>query len=383
MNDMLILTKMNTREKCLNGVRKSIHMRNTATPRVLGIRIRSCGSLTVRNIKNGPKNQMVQSGCMGFVGLFLIPLLLYITDNVPAGAGKTILTSAIIEEAKILVEQNPKCALAYYYCEYRLPETQLLSNILGSLIRQICATSDEVFEELDLFYSDRNEKAKHPVLPTAEELDKLLRRLSTSFESVMIIVDGLDEISDSDELSKVLSTLSSLRSPADGSIKVIYTSRDEIDIKRHFSEFETISIAARGKDLELFVAAVVEGRIRNRLLRLRDPTLKGTIIDGIVSKANGMFQWAKCQLNYLCLLNNDKERKNALDTLPKDLFETYRRILNRVNNSTPGNRSLVQRTLRWIFFSRAPMSADTVAMAVAVKINSTYVCHNLSWLGSP
>jgi hypothetical protein len=358
-------------------------MRHTAKPSVLGIRIRSRGSLTVRNTKNGPKNQMVQYGCMEFVRLFPIPLLLHLTDNIPAGAGKTILTSVIIEEAKILVEQNPKCALAYYYCEYRLPETQLLSNILGSLIRQICATSDEVFEELDLFYSDRNEKAKHPVLPTAEELDKLLWRLSTSFESVMIIVDGLDEISDPEELSKVLSTLSSLTSPTDGSIKVIYTSRDEIDIKRHLPEFETICIAARGKDLELFVAAVVEDRIRNRSLRLRDPTLKGIIIDGIVSKANGMFQWAKCQLDYLCLLNNDKERRNALDTLPKDLFETYRRILNRVNNSTPGNRSLVQRTLRWILFSLEPMNAEAVAMAVAVKVNSAYVRYSLSNLDLP
>jgi hypothetical protein len=333
-------------------------MRHTAKPSVLGIRIRSRGSLTVRNTKNGPKNQMVQYGCMEFVRLFPIPLLLHLTDNIPAGAGKTILTSVIIEEAKILVEQNPKCALAYYYCEYRLPE-------------------------LDLFYSDRNEKAKHPVLPTAEELDKLLRRLSTSFESVMIIVDGLDEISDPEELSKVLSTLSSLTSPTDGSIKVIYTSRDEIDIKRHLPEFETICIAARGKDLELFVAAVVEDRIRNRSLRLRDPTLKGIIIDGIVSKANGMFQWAKCQLDYLCLLNNDKERRNALDTLPKDLFETYRRILNRVNNSTPGNRSLVQRTLRWILFSLEPMNAEAVAMAVAVKVNSAYVRYSLSNLDLP
>lgn len=212
-----------------------------------------------------------------------------VTDIVPAGAGKTILTSAVIENAKKLAETKPRCALAYYYCEYRLPETQILSNILGSLIKQICASSAEAFEELDLLYSERNEKAKHPALPTGEELDKFLRRLSTSFDSVMVIVDGLDEISDPEEQSKVLKVLSTLNTPTDGSIKVIYTSRDEIDIKQYFSESKGISIAARGNDLELFVAAVIEDRIKNRSLRLRDPALKGIIINGIVSKANGMY----------------------------------------------------------------------------------------------
>lgn len=310
---------------------------------------------------------------MEFVCNCLLHVQMYVTNTCPAGAGKTILTSAIIEEAKLLVEKQPKCTLAYYYCEFRLTEMQLLSNILGSLITQICASSDEAWEELDSFYSEHNEKAKHPALPTAEEFDKLLRRLSTLFDTVMVIVDGLDEISDPEERSKVLTTLSSLCSPTDGSIKVIYSSRDEIDIKQNFASFDKISITARGNDLELFVAAVVEERIRNRSLRLRDPALQGIIINGIVSKANGMFQWAKCQLDYLCLLKNDKERRNALDTLPKDLFETYRRILDRVNNSTPGNRSLVQRTLRWILFSDELMTAETIAIAVAVEIDSDYV----------
>lgn len=131
-------------------------------------------------------------------------MLSCVTDNVAAGAGKTILTSAVIEEAKVLVERKPRCALAYYYCEYRLPDTQILSNILGSLIRQICARSDEAFEELDIFYSERNEKTRVPVLPTPKELEKLIRSLSTLFESVMIIIDGLDEISVPEERSKVL-----------------------------------------------------------------------------------------------------------------------------------------------------------------------------------
>ncbi|KAG4441778.1 hypothetical protein IFR05_002769 [Cadophora sp. M221] len=286
------------------------------------------------------------------------------------GAGKTILTSAVIEEAKMLAATKPDHAIAYFYVEYRLPETQLLSNILGSLIRQICASSEDAFEELESFYRECNEKSKHPVLPTCEQLGELLSRISRCFECVMIVIDGLDESSDPQERSYTLNLLSNLSTPENGAIKVVYTSRDEIDIRRNFESFEGMSIAARSNDLELYVAAVIELRIKNKSLRLRDPALKEIIINGIVSKANGMFQWAKCQLDYLCTLSTDKERRRALETLPADLFETYTRILNRVANSTPGNRRLVERTLRWINQSRYPLHIDAIAIAVAVEIGS-------------
>lgn len=47
----------------------------------------------------------------------------------------------MIEEAKMVTATKLDHAIAYFYIEYRLPETQILSNILGSLIRQICGKS--------------------------------------------------------------------------------------------------------------------------------------------------------------------------------------------------------------------------------------------------
>lgn len=73
-----------------------------------------------------------------------------------------------------------------------------------------------------------------------------------------IIIHGLDEITDPEECCKILKSLASLNTPADGSMKAIYTSRDGIDIRQFFSEFESIFIAARGDDLELFVAMLLK-----------------------------------------------------------------------------------------------------------------------------
>lgn len=133
-----------------------------------------------------------------------------------------------------------------------------------------------------------NEKFKHSVLPTNHELLKLLKSLSRHFECVMVIVDGLDECSLPEERGNILHSLAILNVPEHGTIKTIYTSRDDVDIKRHFSGYNSLAIAARGSDLELYVAAQIELRVKNRSLRLKNPGLKEVIIDRIVSKAQGM-----------------------------------------------------------------------------------------------
>lgn len=50
----------------------------------------------------------------------------------------------------------------------------------------------------------------------------------------MIIVDGLDECSLPGERENILQSLSVLNAPEHGSVKTAYTSREEVDIKRHF-----------------------------------------------------------------------------------------------------------------------------------------------------
>jgi hypothetical protein len=183
----------------------------------------------------------------------------------------------------------------------------------------------------------------------------------------------------------MLDFLSSLTQPEWENIKAIYTSRDELDIREALKDFVSISIAARSHDLELFGAAGIESRIKEKRLQLRDPTMKEFVINTIVAGASGMyvhfsscflclelnacgsFQWAKCQLDQLCYLSTDKERCQALETLPLDLFETYRRILSRINIS--GQKHLVERVLRWLAWATRPLTLYEVRVAVAITIN--------------
>ena len=85
------------------------------------------------------------------------------------------------------------------------------------------------------------------------------------------------------------------------------------------------------------------------------------------------FRWVACQIDYMCELNNDKERREALDSLPPTLSESYERILTRVKASNPSNQRIVQRALRWIAYVREPLSLRALAEAVSIEIGDEHL----------
>ena len=83
-----------------------------------------------------------------------------------------------------------------------------------------------------------------------------------------------------------------------------------------------------------------------------------------------MFKTANCilfhsQMDYLCELPNDAARRKALQSLPKGLFPTYERILERINQGAQEVQTLAQRTLRWIAHG-LDIEASELCEAVAI-----------------
>jgi ankyrin repeat protein len=93
-------------------------------------------------------------------------------------------------------------------------------------------------------------------------------------------------------------------------------------------------------------------------------------------KLRSRFRWVACQIDHLCELNNDRDRRNALDTLPPTLHATYERILARVNASNPGNQRLVQNALRWIICAEEPLSTQALLEALAINEDETHLDRN-------
>ncbi|TVY23573.1 Ankyrin repeat and protein kinase domain-containing protein [Lachnellula hyalina] len=199
------------------------------------------------------------------------------------GAGKTILVSSIIQEVeKLMDSQN---ALAFFYCDYKDANTHNPLCILGSLARQLIAQNEECFEYLSTFYRDHFTKDRQIRASTSEELCDLIVKVSAQFQNTMIVVDGLDEISeDRADITRFLRGLND----HSRSVKTLFASRPEVDIGHVLEDFEKISIAAMSSDLCLYVGSEIERRTKSRKLNITDRDLKEHIMKTLIEGADGI-----------------------------------------------------------------------------------------------
>ena len=201
------------------------------------------------------------------------------------GAGKTVLASSVIEEA--LRTSNPSTAVAFFYCDYKDPATQDLSNILGSLAQQFAKQDEDSFTKLRDFYKAHNSEHQSNVKYDSDALLTLVKEVTTVFDNSMIIIDGLDECGLNAHV--VVDSLAALNDFQDTTVKTIFLSRDEIEIRERLDNYTKVSIAARSSDLRLYVGAEVDSRMRKKRLRIKDQSLKEYIMERLVEGAEGMY----------------------------------------------------------------------------------------------
>ena len=201
------------------------------------------------------------------------------------GAGKTVLAASVIEEA--LRASSPSTAVAYLYCDYKNSATQDLSNILGSLAQQFAKQDEESFVKLREFYETHNPEHRLDFRYGSEAMWNLIRTVTSVFDCAMIIIDGLDECGTNAPM--VVDSLTTLQDDEESTIKTLFLSRDEIEIRERLENYARVSIAATSSDLKLYVAAEIAVRTRKKKLRIKDQSLKEQIRKRLVEGADGMY----------------------------------------------------------------------------------------------
>ncbi|KAL8896941.1 MAG: hypothetical protein Q9192_002818 [Flavoplaca navasiana] len=283
------------------------------------------------------------------------------------GAGKTVLAATLIEAA--LHTSDRTHVVAFFYCDYNDPATQKPHLILGSLIQQFAKQEERSFKKVQGYCEWRNVEYRSDFEYENQELRNLVIEMTSSFECVTIIVDGLDECGTNTlEVTELLASLNLEDGVAN--LKTLFLSRDELDIREKLGSYTQLAIGARSSDLRLYVGAEIDIRIRKNKLRIKDQSLKEYIMETLVNGAEGMFRWVACQMDHLCELPNDASRRKALSNLPPTLTATYERILRRVNASNRDVQLLVSRALRWVIYGYTSTGQlNTAALCEAVSIN--------------
>ncbi|KAF4339492.1 hypothetical protein FBEOM_6613 [Fusarium beomiforme] len=281
------------------------------------------------------------------------------------GAGKTILAGSVIQEALSRSHSCQNIGAAFFFCDYKEQNTWNIVNIFGALASQLARQNDESYNVLDAYYESLYPPEGLPRTADTDDLRAVISRMCEIFDQTIIVVDGLDECDDMTD--EVVDNLIQLADYSEG-VSIALFSRDHYDIRVRLEEdFEPIQIAAHTEDVQLYVNAEVDKRIRTRQLQLTSADMKEEIRHALVGKADGMFRWVVCQLDYLCNCAHDQERREALSKLPPDLPESYRRLLERVNNCSIGVQNMVQMCLHFMAVAEPKLTIVELRQAVSIS----------------
>ncbi|KAI4086273.1 MAG: hypothetical protein LQ344_007691 [Seirophora lacunosa] len=281
------------------------------------------------------------------------------------GAGKTVLVSSTIEFLKKHAKSED-VGLAYFYCDYKELRKQEPSKLLCTLLCQLARQRKSVFQRLQAFVQERC-KDNPAAVPIHDELrGNFSNFLEGSFKQVILVVDAIDE---STQRKCMIGDLKTFQKKCPF-IKVLVSSREELDIAQAFKSFPHVKINQSdvAEDIESFVKAEVAARIQEKELTIRRAELRQTICDKLVSRSEGMFQWVKCQIQVLCSLGTDKAILKALEQMPKDLAGTYARILQRLEHDSE-NVERYQKLLRWLVKSTRSLTLDELAECIGIDLD--------------
>jgi len=82
------------------------------------------------------------------------------------------------------------------------------------------------------------------------------------------------------------------------------------------------------------------------------------------------FLWIKFQLDDLCKAETDDAIRKTLQNLPKDLSETYDRLLSRIDGTE--KKEYIRRMFNWIIAGKRPLQANEMREAIAFTVADTY-----------
>jgi Cdc6-like AAA superfamily ATPase len=125
------------------------------------------------------------------------------------GAGKTIISSTVVDHLNAKFEKDTEVGIAYMYCSYQLQQTEKLQDLISSLLKQLVQKKPVMLADVKKLYEFHRTKGTRP---SFEDIVNVLHPTIQLYSRVFIIIDALDEYYVSqNELKELLSKLFDLR----------------------------------------------------------------------------------------------------------------------------------------------------------------------------
>jgi len=162
------------------------------------------------------------------------------------GAGKTMITSIVVDHLSTKFQNDTTVGIAYLYCHYRWQREQRLADLFSSLLKQL------IQKQLSIPKSMRNLYERHEdeqTRPSFDEISKVLHSIIADYARTFIIIDALDEYHG--DRRKFLLEMFNLQ--AKTGVNLFTTSPFIPEIEKEFEGCLSLEIRASDEDVKKYI----------------------------------------------------------------------------------------------------------------------------------
>jgi hypothetical protein len=277
------------------------------------------------------------------------------------GSGKSVCTATIVEHLR-----TQHSIVAYFFCKLGDETKNNLESILRTWLWQILKQAPQSIS-LALRHRHQGSESQNPIEMIKDVLKEIIQKSS---KLIWLVVDGFDECnlgpSSADKLMQFISALGQ-------NVSFSLTSRPEYLI-RH-----AISVSMRDNCYEISITSDITQQdlvrwveVHVYAMHLSDPSLERLAIKKFNHSAEGMFLWARFQLEQLDAQFAVEDAWKVLQNeFPKDLEATYDRLfsqIEQIENTLRRNRAF--RILQWITAACRPLTLGELDFALGIEIDA-------------
>ncbi|CAI6333480.1 unnamed protein product [Periconia digitata] len=288
------------------------------------------------------------------------------------GAGKTVLTSNIIEDCK----NKTGFRTSYFYCHHEDQSANTAVGVLRGLVDQLL---DEYPSLLPQCYT-RQTTSGEPSLRSLPLAKKLMEDFCATVPKMFLIIDGIDECEQM-ERKQLLEFLMGIVSQADndepGKLRVLFVSQEYADIKRVLHSSSATRVVPKSvsllqqKDNEGDIQTYVKGWV-DRIANQHAP-FEAELVDYLrnltISRAKGMFLYAKLVMENLYHQPTRGDLMNAIkhENFPDGLKGAYERIVTRIRASShPEEWQKAKKLLGWMVCCKRQLTWKEIQVALSI-----------------
>ncbi|KAL9099954.1 MAG: hypothetical protein Q9187_009425, partial [Circinaria calcarea] len=271
--------------------------------------------------------------------------------------------STVINHITVECARDDSLATAYFFFDFNSRAKQNTTNLLVSLLAQLCSQVIEIPESLEDLYNRSGGGVPEPSVPQLVEVLKSYSTL-TKFRHIFLIIDALDECPKGEQREELLEVIVGIASWPSTNLNILVTSRKDYDIAESLTPLLTIpAIAIQGPQVASDIDLYIETQLASKMNRVIND-MKSEIKQALIQKADGMFRWVFCQLEVLKKCPTRPAIRKALKSLPATLDGTYERILSNITDEN--EKTIARRCLIWLAFARKRVTLGELAEAAVL-----------------